>query len=632
MGISANRAARGYRRSLSPDRDRPLEYRWQWDLPVTPEALWPRVADTDRFNRDADLPPVEGETAGFCTIRNGRRRLKLRLAGILLEWDEEPFQWVRPHNFSVIRRYVAGPLREMRVNVRLQPTEYGTRVHYHIDAFPLNRLTRPMMHLVIGIINRVRFRRLFEYYARQAANDPRSVRFASSLPLLMQKPAQLVGGGRERLDRAALELKADVNPDIVQGLVTLIENGDDASLARIRPYSLADLWQIPRRSVLRGLLHATRTGMLSLQWDVVCPLCRGAKATADTLSELQTHVYCECCHASIDADEFERSVELTFRPSRAIRVLDIHSYCIGGPMVTPHIVVQQLMEPATSRIVPIRLDPGEYRLRSQDRTGGQIVIVSSDEPGMSHLEIPSGAWPDTDAFIGKRTNLTMTNEGDVDELLILERRAWADDAVTASEAFRLQDFRDLFARETLRAGQHLAVGSVAVLFTDVRGSTKLYREIGDAVAFARIREHFDTLRAAVIRENGVLVKTMGDSVMAVFETPAAGVRAVMRAAELLGEAPDGVQAVQVKAGLHYGPCLAVTLNDTLDYFGSTVNIAARLGELAHGGDIVISDAAFRDGELAELAASLSLESTQFDAMLKGIEDAPVRLWRVTSGG
>jgi class 3 adenylate cyclase len=519
-------------------------------------------------------------------------------------------------------------MKEMRVDVRLEATAGGTRVHYSVDAIPRSIATDPLTRFGIGIVSRVRFRNLFEHYAQQAARDIAVASHAAPPPLLMRKAAQLATGGSERLARAVQVMGDVVNPEMIEQLVHVVTFGDDASVLRMRPYAWADVWQLPRTGVLRAFLHATRAGLLSLQWDVICPLCRGAKSSAETLSEMQAHVYCECCHANIDADEFERSVELTFRPSRGIRAIDSQPYCVGGPMVTPHIVVQQLMPAHTSRVMQVRLEPGEYRLRSLDRPGGQTVLVSIDEPASSHLTIPADGWPAVDATVGKRTELTLTNDSDSEELVILERRAWADDAVTAAEAFRLQDFRDLFARETLRAGQHLSVGSIAVLFTDVRGSTRLYRDIGDAVAFARIREHFDVLRNAIVLENGVVVKTIGDAVMAVFETPAAGVRAILRAAEMLGAEPEGLQPVQLKAGLHYGPCIAVTLNDALDYFGSTVNIAARLGELAHGGDIVISDAAFRDGELAGVAEQIGLESSPFDAMLKGVAEVPVQVWRI----
>jgi adenylate cyclase len=628
VGIREVRSARNESCALNAGTAGALQYRWTWDLRVTPEALWPRIADTDRFNRDAELPTIEGETPGFCTVQNGCRRLRLRQFGVTLEWYEEPFEWVRPHRFSVVRRYISGPIREMHVDVRLEPTALGTRLHYNVDVWPRNAATRPFVRLA-SVVTKVRFRRLFEEYASRAAKDPSPRAQSIPLPMLMRNSAALQPGAEQRLERGSVLMREVVHPDIVERIIELVRFGDDGTVLRMRPYALADIWNLPRPGVLRALLHATRAGLLTLQWDVVCPLCRGAKSTSNTLSELQAHVYCECCHANIDTTEFERSVELTFRPSPAIRALDVESYCVGGPIVTPHIALQQLLAASSSRTVPLRIEPGEYRLRSFDRDGGQTVQVHVEEPPASTLVVPAGEWPQDDAHIGRRTLLTITNAGDSSELVILERRAWADDAVTAAAAFRLQDFRDLFARETLRAGQHLSVGSVAVLFTDVRGSTRMYRDIGDAVAFARIREHFDVLRAAVVLENGVVVKTIGDSVMAVFQTPAAAVRAVLRAAEVLGSAPEGVQPVQLKAGLHYGPCIAVTLNDTLDYFGSTVNIAARLGELADGGDIVISDEAFRDGEIAGVTAALTLESVSFDALLKGIDDAPVRVWRLT---
>jgi adenylate cyclase len=63
------------------------------------------------------------------------------------------------------------------------------------------------------------------------------------------------------------------------------------------------------------------------------------------------------------------------------------------------------------------------------------------------------------------------------------------------------------------------VGSVIILFTDLRGSTILYREIGDAPAFGRVQDHFGMLREAIAGEDGALIKTVDDAVMAVFRRP-----------------------------------------------------------------------------------------------------------------
>ena len=125
-------------------------------------------------------------------------------------------------------------------------------------------------------------------------------------------------------------------------------------------------------------------------------------------------------------------------------------------------------------------------------------------------------------------------------------------------------FSDLFANEALRPGERITVGSLTVLFTDLRDSTRLYRENGDAVAFGRVLDHYDVLRAAITDEQGALVKTIGDSVMAVFQRPVQALRAVFRAQAILANPPTGQMALHLKAGIHTGPCVAVTLNERLD--------------------------------------------------------------------
>ena len=91
--------------------------------------------------------------------------------------------------------------------------------------------------------------------------------------------------------------------------------------------------------------------------------------------------------------------------------------------------------------------------------------------------------------------------------------------------------------------------------------------------------------------------------------------------------------MRLKAGLHYGPCIAVTLNERLDYFGSTVNIAARLVGLSGGSDIILSAAVREDPEAAAFLAEAGngLSSEPLDAALKGLDDEHVGLWRVIGG-
>jgi class 3 adenylate cyclase len=119
--------------------------------------------------------------------------------------------------------------------------------------------------------------------------------------------------------------------------------------------------------------------------------------------------------------------------------------------------------------------------------------------------------------------------------------------------------------------------------------------------------HFDVLRQAVAAEGGAVVKTMGDAVMASFIGAGPAVRAAIAAHRLLEtQAGAGVAPLRLKAAVHFGPCIAVTLNDRLDYFGSTVNIAARLVTAADAGEVVVSDEALADPSLASLLSAGSV--------------------------
>jgi class 3 adenylate cyclase len=232
--------------------------------------------------------------------------------------------------------------------------------------------------------------------------------------------------------------------------------------------------------------------------------------------------------------------------------------------------------------------------------------------------------------VSTHPSIELRNDTGAERLFRIEREAWGGQAATAAEVTALQLFRDLFAAEALRPGDQISVGQMTILFTDLRNSTRLYREIGDAVAFGAVMNHFDVLREEIAREGGSIVKTLGDAVMAVFPRAAPALRAIIKAQTALAAPPEGVRPLTVKAGLHAGPCIAVTLNGRLDYFGSNVNIAARLEPLSTGEDCVITADVCRDPEVAELLAdpASGLAAEPSEAMLKGFDNECFELWRV----
>jgi len=189
--------------------------------------------------------------------------------------------------------------------------------------------------------------------------------------------------------------------------------------------------------------------------------------------------------------------------------------------------------------------------------------------------------------------------------------------LTGAALLTNQTFRRLFRGETISSSEGIGVRDVTFLFTDLKGSTALYQRIGDMKAFALVQRHFDRLAAVVQAHAGAIVKTIGDAVMAVFQQPANAVRAaiaVLQQIERFNEEHGGRNIV-LKVGLHRGPSIAVTLNETLDYFGHTVNVAARVQGLADADEVFVSDEVYRSDGVAALLPAVESR----DAHLRGIE-------------
>jgi class 3 adenylate cyclase len=242
------------------------------------------------------------------------------------------------------------------------------------------------------------------------------------------------------------------------------------------------------------------------------------------------------------------------------------------------------------------------------------------------IEAVSSGWPSEETPVSLAPYLKLVNHTVEHRTFELVRTVWSDQASTAADVTNLQVFRDLFSSEVLRPGEEISVGSVTLMFTDLRDSTKLYRLIGDATAFGRVREHFDVLEKSVAEEGGALIKTMGDSVMAAFRHPVQALRA-MRIAQM--RLSHREPRLWLKAGIHVGPCIVVNLNQRLDYFGSTVNLAARLPDFSSGGEIIFSEAIRHDPDVeAFLSQAIAPNAlSHFQAEVRGL-DEPMQLWKI----
>jgi len=572
---------------------------WSWHFDLPPERLWPLLADTNRFNEAMGLPAYALEET---PQPNGTilRRGKGKAAGFNLEWEEKPYEWVHGRHFRQARVFTKGPFRRFGPVFDIEPEGTGSKVSYALEWEPLTFVGRLFGKKLAAQAGAVVEKRVLEEVA--FAKGERETYFDIA-------PQQLPEGARERANALAdLIDRTPYGNGLGHKLSGFVLTGMATDVMRLKPKLLARQLGVAERPAIEACLAGVRAGLLTMKWDLLCTNCRGAKMSVAALAELPRGAHCPSCNIDYDRD-FERNIELSYAPAPAIRPLAEGGFCLSGPMATPHVLVQQLLGPGEKREVALELPAGAYRLRTLHP--GAYVDVDHDPRREG-----GGAFPGlrataegVEAMPGKAGKIAFANDAGFELALLIEDRTWTREALTAPEVISLQAFRDLFAAATLRPGDAAGVSQVALLFSDLRGSTALYERVGDARAFNIVRDH-----------GGAVVKTIGDAVMASFGDPADAVK-VAFAMQAAIKSHDLV----LKLGVHAGPSVVVTLNDRLDYFGSTVNMAARLQGQSEGGDIVISRSVADDQAVKPLLAKVA--SREENVALKGFA-TPIGFVRV----
>lgn len=584
-----------------------------------PGRLWPYVSDTDRLNKAVGLPKVSyvpPPPGGV--VRQGSIRMK----GITLAtWDEHPFDWVEGEHFTVRRVFHGGPFSSFEGGIRLTPDGAGTVAEAHGGFVPSGLLGRLLAGFVGG---------------KGAADMAGAVAKVGAWacagggcdddPLRPAVPKDNVD--RTRLERLLGRARGKGDASALERLRRHIETAEDQDTAMLRPFELADRWGMDRLATLCAFLAATREGVLDLRWELLCPHCRVSKSTCSTLSEASTTAHCDFCNADFSA-ELDVNMELRFTPNPSIRPVSGSTFCIGGPGNSRHRPAQVRVAAGAARTLRLPLKSRRYLVRGLlgkaefllmpdyiAGTAAAAVSMSSGEATAGEAHFKPGI-----------VELTLSNAGP-EAWAVVEEVEWADTAATAAFVTSLQGFKDLFSSEVLAVGTEVSVRSLALLFTDLKGSTAMYERVGDARAYSVVREHFGVLFEVVRKRRGAVVKTIGDAVMAAFSDPADAVAAALEMHDAL-HARNKTMTVPVilKVGVHEGPAIAINSGGILDYFGTTVNLAARVQSESEGGDVVLTASVLASARAAGLVKESCDCSGDFETTVRGLA-APVRLTRV----
>jgi class 3 adenylate cyclase len=454
-------------------------------------------------------------------------------------------------------------------------------------------------------------------------------------------------------------LRQTTDPAVADAIVQLIENGEDHELNRVNALDFAKRTGLDEERVISGFLHASRLGLFELTWNVLCPGCGGVLDAHSTLKSLRHDDYhCGLCACGYEASVDEQ-VEVAFTVSPRVRHIAAHDphtlpiweyfkqiFWSSGvdfnkesfEQLSTEVVLDALELPAGEKAVLSLQLPAEFIIVFEPVTHSAQFIDVQGEPTKERQQL-SLMYNKMHAPVGTMTmrpgplRLSLDNQAGVRvlpsvfiaaealHLLIGKRKPF----LTAKRMLTNQTFRDVYKADNLNIDQRLKITSLTFLFTDLKGSTALYERVGDLAAFDLVRAHFHALLEIISSERGAVVKTIGDAVMATFIRPehalAAGLR--IRAAMKRLNAERGTEDLIVKIGIHEGPCLAVMLNERQDYFGQTVNIAARVQSLSTSQEIHITGPVIDSPAVATILEQAEIRPIQKQAALRGIADKMV---------
>ncbi len=571
-------------------------------LPQPLAEVWPYVAKNNLLAREAGKSATifEGEkiSAGWKLMATSFSKMGLRVHAWELPWDWVENQFVRFEAISI-----SGPVKYFVISVTLSPEGTGTRLNLEVRYIPRGFL---LARFIVGDAFR-KYRRL---YSEIATRIPSKMHFD---PAYFYEKGNKKQEAFERLIKLYREHGAD--DATARTLGEFVAYAPDVQVQKIRPKEISLKSKVHFSVTTAFLLQATRAGLFDMHWEILCPACRAPNAESRGLSLLSGESHCEFCDIRYDAD-FDRNVEVCFSPHGSVRKVDPVMYCRGNPGQTPHIFAQLTLLPGEKQVILGGAPAGLYNLRRGERSQVSGVSVEKGGHHSNRVNLSAAAGG---LILTAEKDLVIHNDTGKVETIRIEHPSYNDFALTAFEISTMQTFRDLFSSEILRPDLKLAIKNAVFFFSDLKDSTQLYEERGDAEAFALVQAHFDIMIRIIAANHGAVVKTIGDAVMAVFtqsEDALKAAQAIHADIRTFNKTSPGHQLV-VKIGLHEGPALALTLNEKLDYFGSTVNKAARIQNEAGGNETVISEDIFN--RLSDTNLLRNMNPQPYAAQLKGIK-------------
>jgi len=421
------------------------------------------------------------------------------------------------------------------------------------------------------------------------------------------------------------------DPEINENFKKFVLDAGNEQLFRVNVYQLADELDVDKQAFLVHFLHAAKVGLFNLNWDIHCPHCDGVAEQVLHLDSMNSTALCWMCDIRFNTS-FDETVEVTFTLNANIKPVFAPLRCELPDQVETR--VRMSIPAGESRTANVTLEPGNYTFMCPV-IGAKGLISVSDEASEDSQSVEliqaNAQFNQTDIALKQgEVSIIIKNETpaetgfflyakDLPELdvTLLEQRVFGFQCAT------IPAFTELFSDEVFSGRENLQIRDATILFTDITGSTQLFERLGDPKAYNLVKNHFNILFEMIEKNNGIVVKTIGDAVMACFTRPVDGMKSALLAIDAFNkfnQREGGKEAVIIKIGIHHGPCIAVNLNDRLDYFGTTVNMASRIQNLSQGKDIFASESMINDLRVKGILAEKGITTVKrFQVELKGLK-------------
>lgn len=583
----SQRRASGTMKKVSslPPADRPKKedakkhLTWKLELRSSPEALWPYVANTDRFNRAVGLSPVsftdEPNSQGPGSLRTG----EMRVMGMALRWREYPFEWIKDREHSVFRWYSSGPVSAVWNKVTLKPRpEGGCELQHDIWMTP-----RGVLGQVAAFVEGTKLGQSIEKFYRHLDD----IIVAGGHVDPFEPPHSPTPETRAAVERACAQLHADgFNPGVVEKLAMYLLTAPEGVLRTMRPFELADAWNLEREEVFNVMIHAAHVGLLEPAWDVVCPLCQLAHESVSELSQVKRMGTCKACAKSFERD-LRESVELVFTPNANIRRVQNQTYCVGAPALRPHVLVQQVLDPGETRRVTVNVPRGVYRVAASSMTTPSELVASAvgfEEEVDATIESARVVARPAIVQAGSVT-FELHNETEREETIRIEVPGARVDGVSASTAMTHPKFKEIFTGQLLAHGELLPVSHLSFLFVEMRERTTLFEKLDDAAACGELSRLDEIVREAAEDHEGTLVPSSLDLLVVAFPSPVLALRAGLEVRKRVAESTFGAPVVMAA---HDGRCIALTRGGKAEFFGETLHRGQSLLEECEPGGFALS--------------------------------------------